>query len=248
MRRPSQSEMKPAAEGRWLTIEEASRLLGIGQSTLRRWSDAGKVPVYRTAGGHRRFREADLLGLLRGDTRPRRRMSRKILTDLSFAAYQTETLSRVASRPWYAAYRPEHRAELRLLGRQLVQLAFRVLSRHEDRAQLVTAGRATGARYGELSAAAKLSTVDAVEAFLAFREPVLQAIERFAEEEQIPARRVFRLLTDVSHFLDEVLLATVAAHAAAESRAPARADVPKRNDPLAISSASRDASRRLAEE
>ncbi len=34
---------------RWLTIDEAARLLGVGQSTLRRWSDAGLVPVYRTA-------------------------------------------------------------------------------------------------------------------------------------------------------------------------------------------------------
>ncbi len=217
MRRPSDVEPpKPAAEGRWLSIEEASRLLGVGQSTLRRWSDAGKIPVYRTAGGHRRFREADLLGVLRGDTRPRRRMSRKLLTDLSFATYQSETLSRVVARPWYAAYRPEHRAELRLLGRQLVELAFRMLSRHEDRARIVTAGREIGARYGQLSAEAKLATVDAVEAFLAFREPVLQAIERFAEDERIPARRVLRLLTEVTHFLDEVLLATVTAHSAAE--------------------------------
>lgn len=239
MRRPSDPEAKPAAEGRWLTIEEASRLLGVGQSTLRRWSDAGKIPVYRTAGGHRRFREADLLGVLRGDTRPRRRMSRKVLTDLSFATYQSETLSRVVSRPWYAAYRPEHRVELRVLGRQLVELAFRMISRHEDRAQIIAAGRAIGSRYGELSAEASLSTIDAVEAFLAFREPVLRAIERFAEDEQIPARRVLRLLTEVNHFLDEVLLATVAAHAAAESGASGGESASTRDGSTLTSSASR---------
>lgn len=212
MRRPSEPEPKPDAEGRWLTIDQASRLLGVGQSTLRRWSDAGKIPVYRTAGGHRRFRESDLRNALRGDTRPRRRMSRKVLTDLSFATYQSETLSRVVSRPWYTAYRPEHRMELRVLGRQLVELAFRVVGRQHDRAQVTAAGRAIGTRYGELSAEAGLSTVDAVDAFLAFREPVLHAVERFAEDERIPARRVLRLLTEINHFLDEVLLATVAAH------------------------------------
>uniref|UniRef100_A0A831TAV1 Helix-turn-helix domain-containing protein n=1 Tax=Thermorudis peleae TaxID=1382356 RepID=A0A831TAV1_9BACT len=247
MHRPSDAEAKPAAEGRWLTIEEASRLLGVGQSTLRRWSDAGKIPVYRTAGGHRRFREADLLGLLRGDTRPRRRMSRKVLTDLSFATYQSETLSRVASRPWYAAYRPEHRAELRVLGRQLVELAFRLISRHEDRAQILASGRAIGSRYGELSAEASLSTIDAVEAFLAFREPVLLAIERFAEDEQIPARRVLRLLTEVNHFLDEVLLATVAAHNAVSSGASGSKGASARNG-TTIPSASPGPSGRFAKE
>ena len=48
----------------WLSINEACRLLGVDQSTLRRWSDAGKVPVFRTPGGHRRYAEDDLLTLL----------------------------------------------------------------------------------------------------------------------------------------------------------------------------------------
>ena len=55
----------PRQESRhWLSINEACRLLGVDQSTLRRWSDAGKVPVFRTPGGHRRYAEDDLLTLL----------------------------------------------------------------------------------------------------------------------------------------------------------------------------------------
>ena len=34
--------------GRWLTIHEACAFLGVDQSTLRRWSDSGKVPVFRS--------------------------------------------------------------------------------------------------------------------------------------------------------------------------------------------------------
>ncbi|MBX6754925.1 MAG: helix-turn-helix domain-containing protein, partial [Thermorudis peleae] len=67
-----------ASSERWLTIDEASRLLGVGQSTLRRWSDSGKLPVYRTAGGHRRFRESDVLAMLRSGARPRGRLSHKV--------------------------------------------------------------------------------------------------------------------------------------------------------------------------
>ncbi len=55
----------PRHESRhWLSINDACRLLGVDQSTLRRWSDAGKVPVFRTPGGHRRYAEDDLLTLL----------------------------------------------------------------------------------------------------------------------------------------------------------------------------------------
>ena len=50
--------------GRWLTIHEACAFLGVDQSTLRRWSDTGKVPVFRTPGGHRRYAEADLRALV----------------------------------------------------------------------------------------------------------------------------------------------------------------------------------------
>ena len=48
----------------WLTLQEASRMLGVHPSTLRQWADSGKIPIVRTPGGHRRFAESDVLGLL----------------------------------------------------------------------------------------------------------------------------------------------------------------------------------------
>ncbi|MDW8058559.1 MAG: helix-turn-helix domain-containing protein [Thermomicrobium sp.] len=200
---------EPHRPDRWLSIDEAARLLGVGQSTLRRWSDAGLVPVYRTAGGHRRYREADLLAMLRSEARPRRRLSRKALTDLSYSLYHSQLMTQVSSRPWYRRYQPEHLAELRTLGRQLVDLAFRIVNRAVDRASLIETGRAIGRRYGELGAAAGLSPAEAVEAFLAFRAPTYVAITQFAEREGIPTRRVLRLLSELTMVLDEVLLATV---------------------------------------
>ena len=44
----------------WLTLGQAARFLGVAQSTIRKWSDDGKVPAFYTPGGHRRFRRADL--------------------------------------------------------------------------------------------------------------------------------------------------------------------------------------------
>ncbi|MEE4275577.1 MAG: GAF domain-containing protein, partial [Thermoleophilia bacterium] len=46
--------------GDWLRLTEAARLLGVSQSTLRRWSDTGQLACYRSAGGHRRYRRADV--------------------------------------------------------------------------------------------------------------------------------------------------------------------------------------------
>ena len=47
-------------ESDWLTLGQAARFLGVAQSTIRKWSDEGKVRAFYTPGGHRRFRRADL--------------------------------------------------------------------------------------------------------------------------------------------------------------------------------------------
>lgn len=44
----------------WLTLGQAARFLGVAQSTIRKWSDAGRVPAFYTPGGHRRYRRSDL--------------------------------------------------------------------------------------------------------------------------------------------------------------------------------------------
>ena len=44
----------------WLTLGQAARYLGVAQSTIRKWSDQGRVPAFYTPGGHRRYRRRDL--------------------------------------------------------------------------------------------------------------------------------------------------------------------------------------------
>jgi excisionase family DNA binding protein len=48
----------------WLTLGQAARFLGVAQSTIRKWSDQGRVPAFYTPGGHRRFRRSDLESFL----------------------------------------------------------------------------------------------------------------------------------------------------------------------------------------
>jgi excisionase family DNA binding protein len=48
------------AQAEWLTLGQAATYLGVAQSTMRKWSDVGKVAAFYTPGGHRRFKRADL--------------------------------------------------------------------------------------------------------------------------------------------------------------------------------------------
>ena len=57
----SASNRRPATgEPEWLTLGQAAKFLGVAQSTIRKWSDQGRVPAFYTPGGHRRYRRRDL--------------------------------------------------------------------------------------------------------------------------------------------------------------------------------------------
>jgi putative resolvase len=45
-----------------ITIQEASKILGVTPKTLRLWEKEGKIKCYKTDGGHRRYQLAELLG------------------------------------------------------------------------------------------------------------------------------------------------------------------------------------------
>jgi excisionase family DNA binding protein len=50
----------PGSEPDWLTLGQAAKYLGVAQSTIRKWSDNGRLPAFYTPGGHRRYRRSDL--------------------------------------------------------------------------------------------------------------------------------------------------------------------------------------------
>src|SRR4051795_10359976 len=54
----------PTGEPDWLTLGQAAKFLGVAQSTIRKWSDQGRVPAFYTPGGHRRYRRRDLEAFL----------------------------------------------------------------------------------------------------------------------------------------------------------------------------------------
>ncbi|MDQ3547850.1 MAG: helix-turn-helix domain-containing protein [Chloroflexota bacterium] len=195
----------------WLSIDAACKLLGVDQSTLRRWSDSGKIPVFRTPGGHRRYNEDDLRALVRGEPR-RRRVSRQVLTTMSMSAYEHDYIRQAQTRPWYRAYDQRTLDELRPLGRRMVDLTIRYISGRGERGDIIAESREIGHEYGCCSARVGLSTSEALEAFLFFRNPVVQAVTHYIEDENVPTRRAARITSELTHFLDAVLLETIRAH------------------------------------
>ena len=66
-KRESVGVRRGAEDGReWLTLGQAAAYLGAAQSTVRKWTDGGRLPAFYTPGGHRRFRRTDLDAFLAG--------------------------------------------------------------------------------------------------------------------------------------------------------------------------------------
>src|SRR5258705_12647528 len=59
-RREFPGRSAPPSDPDWLTLGQAAKYLGVAQSTIRKWSDQGRVPAFYTPGGHRRYRRGDL--------------------------------------------------------------------------------------------------------------------------------------------------------------------------------------------
>jgi excisionase family DNA binding protein len=51
---------------RLLTPSEVARMFRVDPKTVNRWANRGRISSLRTPGGHRRYREAEVLALLNG--------------------------------------------------------------------------------------------------------------------------------------------------------------------------------------
>ena len=198
---------------RWVSLGDASRLLGVNESTLRRWSDAGQVRSYRTPGGHRRFAERDLVALVSGGLR---RAGRPYggLGDVALARIRRD-MRRGRNESWYrGASDDEERGRLRDLGRRLLELVPDCLSRGQRRARAHAEAIEIGRQYGHELRGMGLSSRDAVQAFTFFRHSLLEAAKQFASREGMALEDGEDAGERIIALADEILLALLEAHEA----------------------------------
>jgi excisionase family DNA binding protein len=209
------SDPAGSASSTWLSLGEASRLLGVSAATLRRWSDSGRLTAFTTPGGHRRFSRAALEKMLPA-TRGRRPAIGGFMTPARLAhAYRTD-VRRAESHaaPWLAVLGPAERDAFRDLGRRLAGALVAHLDAADpaDRARHMAGATAYAAEYGRRGAAHGLSLSEVVEEFLLFRRPFLAEIATTARRRAFDAAEVAGLFEDAERALDGLLVATMSGH------------------------------------
>jgi MerR family transcriptional regulator, light-induced transcriptional regulator len=148
-----------------LTTAEAARIARVGGSSVKRWADQRLLPCVRTAGGHRRFRRADLERFLASLT-DRDSGSAESWAELCLHATMHEVWGEiVAARGRAGAYYPVM-AELGLglveLGRRWERGEVTILDEHAASEKLARALERTadGMSYDPTSPTAVLAVAE----------------------------------------------------------------------------------------
>jgi excisionase family DNA binding protein len=192
---------------KWLSLREASRMLGVHPSSLRQWADSGKIPTVRTPGGHRRFAESDVRALLEAE--PLQPSGVQLLVQSALGRTRLEVSGgKLSERDWYRRFNETDKAEHRELGRKLLSMVMQYLAQPSDRQAILEEARALGRSYGERALVNKLTLTEAVRAFLYFHDlltdSVIQMSETVGQKVTIDLISTYQ---QINVFNDEVMLA-----------------------------------------
>ena len=216
-----------------MPLSEASRLLGVSAGTLRRWSDSGRIQVFTTPGGHRRFNRPAIERMLPAGRAPRLTLVRSGMTPARLArAYRREAAAAELRFAWLATLTDEQRGWFRIHGRRMAELLLAYLEAPDEPAAEHHLDEATAeaAAYGRMGATLGLSLSQAVEGFLDFRRPFLHELAQVAHRRGADVTTTTDLLEGAERVLDRLLIGTMSAHnirRARQARTPRPAVLPE---------------------
>ncbi len=202
-----------AARGRahWLSLKEASELLGIHFTTLRKWADEGEIRVFRTPGGHRRFSVVDLRRFLEARASHKTPADAEAFVDAAVGQIRAAIEQvRHEHTKWAESIQEQERDLTRQRGRQLFSLAIAYVLKPTQRDHLLAEGRRLGYEYGIEAAMRAMPLVEAGRAVQFFRSQ-LSKVVRSESAYGLDADDI-RVQAAIDHFIDEVLYAVLSGY------------------------------------
>jgi excisionase family DNA binding protein len=184
----------------------------VDESTLRRWADTGRLRVYRTPGGHRRFSLTDLESMVAGDNRHR---GSEEIERIAVAKIRRQLQrARQQEHGWYATLSDHNRDLLRDLGRRLVEMAGEYVDKRTRRSGLLEEAMQVGEEYGRILIDAGLPLPNAVNAYIGFRKTMDETTRQTAIREGMPLDEALSAYGQVHALGDQVLLGMTAVYEA----------------------------------
>ena len=193
---------------RWVSLARACEILGVNESTVRRWADSGEIQVFRTPGGHRRFDEAELQELVdTGGRRPDRSLETAALSRIRRQLHSNKSDAR-----WYRETDADERDALRPLGQRLLEIVDDYIAKRGRRNDLEEEVSAIGEAYGGELQRRGMPLSQAIQAFTFFRRSLDETAKQLADRNRMPPDEAAAAREQIAGLADRVLLALTAVY------------------------------------
>jgi excisionase family DNA binding protein len=189
----------------WLNLSETAKILGVHPSTIRNWADQGKLPVHRTEGGHRRFKRSEI-ELWQQSQRANGPDDAQMVVQKALKLTRFHiTEGHLQAEAWYQKLDEDARMQYRFSGRNMMQGLIAYLSSDGDEAE--AEARSLGYEYATRGRRYGLSILDATQAFLFFRNTLLDAMLTVYEAAAVSSSRAWSdMFRKINAFTDRILV------------------------------------------
>jgi excisionase family DNA binding protein len=205
-------------------------VLGVSPATLRRWSDAGRLRVFTTPGGHRRFSRSALERLLPADRSRRPSIGGGLSPSRIARTYRRASREAAPELPWVLTLSDEQRLLFRERGHVLAASLLQHLDapQPEAAAHHLKEASSSAAQYGTVAATLGLSLSQTVEGFLRFRAPFHHELAVAARRRGFDTAETTDLLETAERAMDRLLVATMTGHTRAAGKVGRARPIAKR--------------------
>ncbi len=187
----------------WMTLGKASQFLGVDDSTLRAWADAGRIQAFRTPGGHRRFARGDLDAFLRQHRAgPQVRLA-DVLSRHGARLLQGRPGQSLRGEQWYLAIDRRTSEAMRHTCQRLMRALAGYLAGGRRQRGHRRDGERAGEALGIHMAVLQLTPSATTRAFSFFRERITHTV---STKIRVPLEQKMRSIGQIDTFLNHVLV------------------------------------------
>jgi len=212
--------MNTSPETDWLSLSEAAEVLGVHPGTVRNWSDQGRLPVYRTGGGHRRYKRNEV-ELWAHAMKQENRIAPENAMQMAIRQVRIQVAEgKLESEGWYQKLDSEARSQYRLSGGSLVRGMMNYLVAQGSDG--LSEAHSIGYEYASRAHRYGLNATEATQAYLFFRNSLAEGIMKVFVDANLPSRDAMAMLGNLNNFADQILLSLLGTYEALKEADHAR--------------------------
>ena len=188
----------------WLSLSGAAKILGVHPSTVRLWSDKGILPTHKTQGGHRRYKSSEISLWAESKQRSHEIETERMMQEVIKSVRMQISEGRLQAEVWYKKLDEDARMQYRLSARSLFHglMNYVVTSGADAESESYSIGYEYASRAHRYS----LSYVDAVRAFLFFRNTLIESVIKVYRDANVPSGQTADTFGKMYTFTDEILI------------------------------------------